>query len=63
MESLKQQVFASAFGSFDPQAALSEYYKVFEHQDPEQQVSEFEPQSPKDVLDMLNEARQAGAIE
>lgn len=66
LDSLKQRVFASAFGSFDPQTAIANYHKVFE--EPEQMqaqtfdVKEFEPENEADVQEMLAAAFRAGVI-
>lgn len=64
LEDLKQRVFASAFGSFDPRSALSQYHEVFEKPDeqPEYDVEEFEPETEADVQEMMNAARRAGII-
>lgn len=64
LDTLKQRVFASSFGSFEPGVTLKRYYETFEKDDepkPED-LEEFEPESEADVMEMLNIARRAGAI-
>lgn len=64
LDGLKQRVFASAFGSPDPRAALKQYYDTFEKDsEPEpEEMEQFEPESESDVMEMMNLARRAGAI-
>lgn len=65
LDGLKQRVFASAFGSWNPGAALKEYYKIFEDPEPGpdfDNVEEWEPEGEDDVMSMINTARRAGVI-
>lgn len=64
-EAFKQQVFASAFSSFDPKASLQDYYKLFEEKTAVEDfdVEDYVPETEADVREMMNVARRAGAFE
>lgn len=62
---LKQRVFASAFGSFDPTKALKQYYELFEKDTAlpdEEELESYEPENEDDVRQMMNEVRRLGII-
>lgn len=65
VETLKQRVFATSFAAFDPGEALKRYFDSFEKEQQmiEEGVEEFVPESEEDVMEMLNTARRAGAIQ
>lgn len=64
LEALRQRVFASAFGSFDPKSALDNYDKVFgEAKEIDLDEQDSLPIDEDEVMAMLNQARRLGVLD